>query len=155
MLKLNYFIIPLITFAVAYFGGRVTSTGMDWYRTINLPSWTPSGAIIGAVWTTIFILTAISAILVWNKGMDIKNFKLIMVFFILNAMINFAWSYLFFGKHLIGADIFVAGLLEISVLVLIVLIWPISKLASGLLFPYSAWVFFATYLNYLIWSLNK
>jgi tryptophan-rich sensory protein len=155
MLRLNYFIIPLVAFAVAYFGGRVTSTGMDWYRTINLPAWTPSGAVIGAVWTTIFILTAMSAILVWNKGMNAKYFPAIVGIFILNAVLNFTWSYLFFGKHLIGTDVFVAGLLEISVLFLIILIWPISKLASSLLFPYSAWVFFATYLNYLIWSLNK
>jgi tryptophan-rich sensory protein len=155
MLKLNYFIIPALTFAVAYFGGKVTDAGMDWYKTINLPAWTPPGFVIGIVWTIIFILTAMAAILVWNKGFGVNNFKLIIGFFVVNGLLNFLWSYLFFGKHLIGADIFTAGLLEISVLFLIILIWPISRLAAGLLFPYSAWVFFATYLNYIIWGLNK
>jgi len=38
---------------------------------------------------------------------------------------------------------------------LMILIWPVSRLAAGLLIPYAGWVAFATYLSYIIWSLNK
>ncbi|PIR66293.1 MAG: hypothetical protein COU51_04670 [Parcubacteria group bacterium CG10_big_fil_rev_8_21_14_0_10_36_14] len=66
-LKLNYIIIPLFTAFIAYFGGQITSAGMKWYKTINLPSFTPPGFVIGYVWTFIFICATISAIITWNK----------------------------------------------------------------------------------------
>ena len=56
-MKLNYFLIPLVAFLTAYIGGRITGGGMAWYKAIRLPSWTPPGGVIGAVWTTIFILS--------------------------------------------------------------------------------------------------
>jgi len=37
-MKLNYIIIPLIVFLVAFIGGLITSGGLEaWYQTINLP----------------------------------------------------------------------------------------------------------------------
>ncbi|MFA6533716.1 MAG: TspO/MBR family protein [Patescibacteria group bacterium] len=153
-MKLNYFLIPLFTIAVAWFGSLITSRGMAWYRTINLPAWTPAGGVIGAVWTVIFLLATISALLVWN-GHRPERLAWIFGLFILNGLLNFAWSYLFFGQHLLGAAVWEAGALGLSVVGLIILIWPLSRLAAGLLLPYAAWVTFATYLTYNVWSLNK
>ncbi|PIR66294.1 MAG: hypothetical protein COU51_04675 [Parcubacteria group bacterium CG10_big_fil_rev_8_21_14_0_10_36_14] len=70
-------------------------------------------------------------------------------------MLNFLWSYLFFDQHLFFLAIIEASILGFSVLILIIFIWPVSRLASILLFPYFGWVAFATYLTYAIWVLNK
>ncbi len=166
-MRLNYIIIPLITLGVSWFGSRLTSSGMDWYQTINLPAWTPSGSVIGLAWTIIFILGTISALIVWNKkdkdgiasspsalGNDTGK-KWIIALFLINAGLNLAWSWLFFNQHLIGPAVWEAGLLGLSVVILIILIWPFSKLAAWLLVPYGGWVTFATYLTYLIWNLNR
>jgi len=83
-----------------------------------------------------------------------KRIPLIMAAFILNAMLNVGWSWLFFSLHLIGWAAWEAILLEASVIVLIVLIRPISRVAAGLLVPYAAWVAFATVLTFIIWQLN-
>lgn len=154
-MKINYFLIPLIVLLVSFLGGQITGSGMDWYKTIKLPSWTPPGWVIGLVWTFIFILCAISVILFWNLQPKPIYFYWIIGLFILNAIFNIFWSYLFFGQHLIGLAVIEAFLLGLSVLALILLIWPFSLLVASLLIPYCGWVFFATYLTYNIWLLNK
>ena len=152
-LKPNNIIIPLITFATISVGSFVTSAGMNWYKTLNLPAFTPPGSFIGTVWTVLFILATISALIAWNKASG-KRKTAIGIAFILNILLNVGWSGLFFGLHFVGPAIYEAALLGVSVLVLMVLIWPVSKSASWLLAPYLAWVSFATFLTYTIWSLN-
>ncbi|MFH1822883.1 MAG: TspO/MBR family protein [Patescibacteria group bacterium] len=154
-MKLNYFIIPIITIFVATLGSYLTSQGMDWYKSINLPSWTPPGSVIGAVWTLIFILGTISALIFFNKAEHNSLFNWIIIVFIINAFLNVFWSYLFFYLHLISPAIFEAATLGASVVILIILIWPISRLAASLLIPYASWVMFATYLTYSVWIVNK
>ena len=171
-MKSNYIIIPLAVLFAALTGSNVTSNGMEWYATINLPSFTPSGATIGSVWTVIFILAAVSALIVWNNkpglmsivkgwiglGSDLPaplRRRFIMMVFVLNAVLNVLWSVIFFGAHNIGVAVVEAAVLGASVVILMVLIWPVSKLASWLLAPYAVWVGFATYLTYCVWVLNK
>lgn len=139
---------------MAWLGGMITSAGMDWYETINLPDFTPSGYVIGTVWTIIFILAAISALIVWNRFPRGRRFNWIIGVFLVNAFLNVFWSYLFFGEHLLGLAIWEAGILAFSVALLIVVLRPFSRLAAILLYPYLFWVVFATYLTYTVWTLN-
>ncbi|HTY39939.1 MAG TPA: TspO/MBR family protein [Candidatus Paceibacterota bacterium] len=154
----SYILIPLLTLAVSLGGSSFTSGGIGsgWYDKLVKPSWTPPGWVIGIVWTTIFILAAISAILVWN-GMPRSNvFWFIIMLFLLNGLLNVFWSYLFFGApHALGWATLEAAVLDLSVIALVVLIWPFSRLAAGLLMPYAAWVAFATYLTSVVWHLNN
>lgn len=153
-LKPNHVVIPLMTVATISVGSWITSAGMSWYKTIKLPAFTPPGSLIGTVWTVLFILATISALIVWNKAVDGRR-KLIGFAFVLNILLNVGWSALFFGLHLIGPAMYEAVLLGVSVLALMILIWPVSKPASWLLAPYLAWVSFATFLTYSIWFINK
>ncbi|MBU3964636.1 tryptophan-rich sensory protein [Patescibacteria group bacterium] len=153
-MKIYLIIIPLITVIVALSGSFVTSRGMDWYNQINLPAWTPSGDIIGIAWTLIFILATYSAILFWNRGFRNKRFWIVIALFLLNGALNALWSFLFFGLHFVGASILEMIALETTIICLIFLIKPTSRLASILLYPYAIWVAFATYLAYSILMLN-
>jgi tryptophan-rich sensory protein len=152
--KPNYFFIPFIVFAVAWAGNILTQKGMEWYKTINLPDWTPGGTVIGGVWTAIFILSAIALLIVWNKRKRNGVFLWIILFFTINAGLNLLWSELFFAHQEIGLAMFEAGILEISVLILIGLTLRFAPIASALLVPYAVWVGFAIYLNYVIWAIN-
>ena len=158
-MKLNYVIIPLITILVAFAGSQLTQSGLKkWYKTLKLPSLAPDGSIIGAVWTAIYILAAISALIVWNSSAILHDdpiFSVIVSMLFINAVINVSWSFLFFSLHMIEWAGITSAALGLSVLALIMLIFPISVLAAVLLVPYLVWVCFATYLNYLIWDLNK
>jgi len=154
-MKLNYIFIPLIMIVVSALGSLVTSNNMDWYDALIVPSFTPPGFLIGTVWTVLFILATISALIVWNSAQRNKIFKWIVAFFILNALLNVLWSYIFFGQQMVLFSIIEMILLNITVIILVILIWPISKLASSLLIPYTIWVTFATFLAYQIFILNK
>ena len=153
-MKIGYIVIPFVVVAVALLGSVLTFMGMGWYKTISLPSWTPSGVFISVVWTVIFILSMISALTVWNKLPRDNRFKWIEAVFIINAILNVAWTLLFFKLHLLGVSVWEAGFLGTSVVALMVLIWPKSRLAALLLVPYVLWVSFATYLTYAVWVLN-
>jgi tryptophan-rich sensory protein len=157
-MRLNYFLIPLITIFVAWLGGRFTMTAVHtWYRDIRKPSWTPPGTVIGAVWTVLYILAAISAFLVWNvSSLSINGVPFIIVaLFVLNATVNIFWSYTFFYRRRIGPAIWVCLFLDITIVALIQFITPVSHAAAWLLVPYAAWVTFAAYLNYRVWEMNK
>lgn len=154
-LKWNYAVIPLSVLAVAVAGSLVTGGNMSWYKTINLPSFAPPGSVIGTVWTVIFILAAGSILLFWNKEKNKKIKKEVAELFVLNGLLNILWSVLFFGLHLIGWSIVEMFALNLTVLILLVWLWRRHKRAASiLLWPYFAWVSFATYLAYTVWTLN-
>ncbi len=153
-MKINYIVISLITIAVAYFGGIITTSGLTWYYGLNLPSIAPAGSFIGSAWTIIYILTTISALIVWNKLKKDKDFKLIVGLFILNAFLNWFWTYLFFGLNFIYTALLEMIVLNIVNLYLILILRKKNLTASVLLIPYFLWVCFATYLTYLILTLN-
>jgi len=96
----NYFIIPLIVIGVSTLGSWFTGQGVDtWYQTLNLPGWTPPGSFIGLVWTILYVLIAISALVLWNRARRGRRFWLIIGVFLLNAFLNAFWSYLFFTRN--------------------------------------------------------
>ena len=81
--KPNYFVIPIITILVSLIGGYFTDLGMDWYKMLATPAWTPPGAVIGIVWTIIYILTTISALIAWNGFKREKVFQWIIALFVI------------------------------------------------------------------------
>jgi len=148
---LLYIGIPLVMVGVSALGSSFTSTGLQgWYSSLSLPGFTPPGGVIGLVWTTIYILTAISAILFYREHKDNK----VTLALASNLLLNISWSYIFFTAHLVGLAVLWAGFLGLSVLALIVLMWKKARVSALLLVPYLAWVSFATYLNYVIYTLN-
>lgn len=145
-----------LTLLVAVTGSLLTTSQLTtWYNTLNLPTWTPTGSVIGLAWTTIFILTAISAVRVWQRAPRNNRLWWIVLLFLLNGALNVGWSYLFFNQHLIGASVIEMLALNATTIILVILIWPINRLAALLLWPYVGWVTFATYLAYSVWRLNN
>ena len=154
-IKPNYFIIPLVTIGVALLGNYFTSQGVNgWYDELAKPEWTPGGAFIGAMWTFLYVLVTVIVLKFWNKFKGSNNFKIIIGLFVLNALLNATWSMLFFGFNLLGFSLIHIVALNLTIIALMVLIWPKSKFLSIGLIPYTGWVFVASVLNYFIWTLN-
>jgi len=140
---------------VAMFGSYFTGMNRDWYHRLAFPTWKPPDWAIPVAWNIIFVLSAVSIILIWNVRPRTGLTYWTMGAFVLNAVINVAWSALFFGNRLILPAVFDAGLLFLSVLLIMVLAWPISRIAALLLIPYAGWVAFATALTWAIYQLNR
>jgi tryptophan-rich sensory protein len=154
-LKPNYFFIPLITILIALFGNYFTGQSVNsWYQELTKPEWTPSGAFIGGMWTLIYILTTSTVLVFWNRYKGAKNYKIIIGLFIVNGLLNATWSMLFFGFNLLLFSLIDIIILNLTIIGLIVLIWPRSKILALTLVPYTGWVTVATALNYFIWTAN-
>ncbi len=152
--KLNYLIIPLFVIITASAASYFADVGRAWYKTINLPQWTPSNTIMVIAWIIIFILTSLSVLIIWNKYSSVKSFGVIIALFVLNALLNVGWNILFFTQQQIGLAFIHAIVLAANVIILIALIWKFSPYTACLLFPYSVWVIFATVLTFNVWMLN-
>ena len=152
--KPNYFFIPLFVIITASAASYFAETGRSWYKTINLPDWTPSGSVMVLAWTIIFVLSSLSLLILWNKHSSEKNFGVIIALFILNALLIVGWNILFFSHQQIGLAFFQAMLLVANLILLIFLIWRLSPLATYLLVPYSLYVLFSTVLTFNVWMIN-
>lgn len=130
------------------------SSVATWYVNLIKPALTPPSWIFGPVWTTLYVLMGISFFLVWKQGWDRRDVKIAMSVFGLQLVLNTAWSLIFFGAKNPGAAFIEIVFLWASILVTMILFSKISKTAGLLLVPYIAWVSFAAYLNYGIWTLN-
>lgn len=146
--------IPTLVLLVAVSGSMVTESGMDWYRTLALPWWTPTGGVIGTAWTVIFVLAAVAAIEWWSQKEHGRRFGAVAALFVANAILNVGWSVVFFGLHQIVAAVAVAGLLALSVWLLVALMWSRRPAAAALLLPYAAWATFAAYLTAAVAAQN-
>ncbi|MBP9817065.1 MAG: tryptophan-rich sensory protein [Candidatus Pacebacteria bacterium] len=153
-MKLNHLAIPYLAVLAFMFGGILNSGGIAWYHTLMLPVWNPSAGMIVLIWAVIYVLAAWSLLIVWNTLPRDRRFAWIMGGYVVSVLLNLVWSVVFFHLHLLGAAVWSALLLGVAVLVLMILIYPRSPKASLLLLPYTAWVFFAAYLNYTVMLLN-
>jgi translocator protein len=155
-LRTHDIVIPLIVVAVALSGGAFTEFGIasGWYESLVKPDWTPPGSVISVAWLTIYVLATFSVLLVWHKFRHAHKFQVIMGLFLVNAVLNILWSYFFFAQHAVFVAMIDAGLIALSVALLIRLTVPNAHIAALLLLPYLGWGIFATYLNYVIWQLN-
>ncbi len=153
-IKPNYIIIPAIALVTLLVGNYFTWTGIQWYKNLKLPFFTPPNWVFPYVWRLIFFCTTISALSVWNRFERGIMFWATVGLFVCNAFLNGYWSYLFFNQHLIGFAVLDVIILFATVIGLIYLISPQSRVTALLLFPYAVWTFFTIVLNIAMWSLN-
>jgi tryptophan-rich sensory protein len=149
-------LIAFLVLVFAVYGASVTVTtpAIDgWYMEIAKPGFTPPNAVFPVAWTVIFALMAIAGWQAWRRSAP-GEFGWPLACFLVQLVLNFAWSALFFGE----GQIFLA-LVDVIALILAILatttaFWQISRAAGLMLLPYLAWVSFATVLNAEILRLN-
>lgn len=152
---MKYLAVVAGVLAVAATGSWLTGRGLDWYYNQSLvPSLAPAGAVIGSIWTIIYVLSAVSLVLWLAQKQRGNNYYRVIWWFVVNGILNAYWSYLFFVQHQVGAAIVEMLVLELTVVWLIWLMWKRVRWSAILLLPYAAWVVFATYLAYDFWKLN-
>lgn len=127
----------------------------EWYDFLIKPSFTPPAWVFGPVWGLLFTLMAVSAYLVWKKGLREPFVRKALILFLVQLILNGLWSFLFFGLR---SPLY--GLLEIfvlwaAILATILQFLKISKPAGLLMVPYLLWVSFASSLNLGIYLLNR
>lgn len=144
-----------LCFFAAGLGAAATSSSVGgWYRTLTKPSWNPPDWLFGPVWSTLYLMMAISAWLVWRRH-GWSTARPALTWFGIQLALNVIWSIVFFGLKQPGWAV-----VEISMLwsAIAVTIWEFrtrSVIAAVCMLPYWAWTTFAAFLNFTLWKLNS
>lgn len=153
-LRFALFTVPLILLLGIVSGRAANSSyGNAWFDALVKPELMPPGATFGIAWTILYVLLGLSIAIILNAR-GAKGRGLAIGLFVVQMLLNFAWSPLFFGMHQVRVALFViVAILAITVVVAI-LFARIRPVAALLLVPYIAWLSFASILNYQIMRLN-
>ena len=123
-----------------------------WYANLSKPPWTPPEWLFGPVWSSLYLMMAVAAWLVWRRA-GLASAP--MALFGLQLLLNALWSGIFFQLRLVGPAFFEVLGLWISILASCISFYRFVPVAAWLLVPYLMWVTFASVLNFSIWRLNS
>ncbi len=150
-----YVISIIIPLAVGGLSAVLTMGNMDIYNEVKTPPLSPPSILFPIVWTVLYLLMGISAVIVYKKqSNDPKEAASGIKAYAISLFFNFLWSILFFNFKWFGFAFFWLLALLFFIIKTIVSYYKVSKIAAYLQIPYAIWVAFAGYLNFGIWMLN-
>ena len=123
-------IIPLLVGAISAF---ITNNQMETYSNLNTPLLAPPGWLFPIVWTLLYILMGISSYFIY---------------------INFCWPLFFFNLHNYFLSLMILIALILTVIYMLIIFKKINPKSFYLNIPYILWLFFALYLNFMIFINN-
>jgi translocator protein len=125
-----------------------------WYDSLNKPPLTPPNYIFPIVWTLLYIGIFLAGSFTDRNIGDRGELTVFRSVFALQLLLNFLWSYLFFGQRNIGGALAVNFLLVLVNLYLLSTMARYSRLSFVIFFLYTVWTIYALYLTWGVWSLN-
>ncbi len=152
--KLLIAVLPVV--ACSYIGNKVTQPSIPgWYASLIKPAFNPPNWAFPVAWTILFALMAYAVFRVLKWPAETPGRTPALIAFFTQLALNSAWSIAFFGAQspLLGLAVIVPFLAMI--IVTIRLFNKVDPFASWLLWPYAAWVSYATLLNVSIYALNR
>ena len=144
----------LLAEGVGALSGWLSRTGMKIYEsTIVQPPQSPPSWLFPIVWSILYALMGIGAARVWiapagkerSRGLNL---------FIVQLVVNFFWSLIFFNLQAYGFALLWLVMLWALVLLMIMEFRKVDKISGNIQIPYLAWLTFAAYLNLGVWYLN-
>lgn len=154
MKKALSFIIPVaVCFLVGFTASQFQADAIEnWYPYLNKPSLTPPNIVFPIAWNILYLCMGISVGFIINSK-DCRKIEIITLF-VVQLVLNFGWSFLFFYMRNP-----LLGLIDILLLDFLLILYyfssyRVSRPAAYLFIPYILWVSFAAYLNIYIFIFN-
>lgn len=143
-----------LTEAVGILSGILSRSGSEAFsESVQHPPLSPPALLFPIVWTILYALMGISAARV-SMAPDSTNRQRGLNLFVIQLIINFFWSLIFFNAQAYGFAFLWLLLLWILVLWMIISFNKVDPVAALLQIPYLLWLTFAAYLSYGVWKLN-
>lgn len=140
--------------SVGILSALLSRQGMVLYQeTVQKPPLTPPGIVFSIVWTVLYGLMAVGAARVAAAPDSLQRQKALNTF-IIQLVLNFFWSLIFFNVRSYGLALLWLVILWVFVVRMIAAFRKVESAAACLQIPYLVWVTFAVYLNYGVWLLN-
>lgn len=149
---LKYQILAVVSvIIVAVLGSIFVNIGMDWFNLLNKPiQWIPN-IVIPIVWTIVYLLAIIIlCVLIKNNQLS----KKLLVYFVINGILNVLWCLIFFALQLTLLGNIVIILNLIAGWLLWINLFKSNNLQGYIMLIYPIWLSIATTLNLCLWILN-
>ncbi|QJR12976.1 Tryptophan-rich protein TspO [Usitatibacter rugosus] len=117
-----------------------------WFQSLNRPWYAPPNWLFGPVWTALYLLMAYAMHRVEHDGFS-HPVRIARRIFLTQLALNFLWTPVFFGAHLMWAAFGIITALLVAIGATILAFDRVDRTAALLMVPYGAWVTFAAFLN--------
>lgn len=104
-------------------------------------------------WTILYVMIGFASFRVWHIGGHFARIALL--FYVIQLILNWLWTPIFFGFHLITGAFIEIVIMWIFVAITIYLFFRVDFLAGIVMIPYIGWITFAAILSFSILVLNK
>ena len=121
-----------------------------WYSALNRSTLTPPNYVFPIAWTILYGIIGACGWLIWGAS-SFPKLRVIKTLYVIQLILNWSWTPLFFHYHLTGLSIVFLGLMDILVGTITWLAYQKMRAVSLLMIPYLSWILFASYLNFYIW----
>lgn len=149
-------IIALVAcFVASAIGGALTRPNLEWYATLQKPSFTPPNDVFPVVWTALYLAMAVAVWLVWRAPGKVEDKRPALIAFAIQLLVGVIWSVAFFWMQSPGAGLLAIMVFLIAIVATIILFARFSRAGALLMMPLALWVSFAMALNFSIWMLNS
>jgi tryptophan-rich sensory protein len=141
------------TLAAALVGGLGSVRSGELYAQLEKPGWAPPGSVFGPVWTVLYVLMAVAAVLVLRRA-GWPGAREAMMLFGAQLALNALWPWLFFRWRLGAVSLAEILALWVVLLLTVLAFGRVHRVAAALLLPYLAWVSYAAALTWAVWRRN-
>ncbi len=152
--NIDIFLISLCVTLLAVIGKFIVKHEQAWYNTLNLPKLVPSSWMFSLAWSILYVGCACASLTLIRVYKNNRYYRLMIGLFILSAILNLLWMYLFFIHHSIAGALITNIVLEFILITILLLTWSKARSVALLVLPSALWVLFGIYLNYYILLLN-
>jgi len=144
-----------ICLLAGYMGWYPALSGVpSWYAGLIKPIFSPPSWVFSPAWIISFILMGFTLFLILQAGTRQHDVMFGLILFIAQLLFTLAWAYTFFGTHAIFFSFLFMVALVATLLCAVIQIFRFSVTGGMLMIPYLFWVFYLSYLNYGIMTLN-
>jgi translocator protein len=136
-------------------GQLFTVVGLvEWYRLLQKPFFNPPDIVFPIVWTFLYALMAVAFWRILRLKPEAGAKGLAILAYLGQLVLNVGWSYVFFSLRSPLGGVVVSSAMLIAIGLTIRHFRQLDRAAGMALYPYFAWVAFATLLNATIVYLN-
>ena len=135
--------------------GILSNSGYNnhWFAALARPAMMPPAWAFPVAWTILYALMGLSLALILDARRA-SGRRLAVGLFILQLVLNLAWSPVFFALHKVHFAVLLIVMILVAAIATVIAFKRIRPLAAYLLVPYLLWLSFAAVLNYQIDQLN-
>ena len=151
--RLALLCVPLMLFLGVVSGSGTRASIASWYARLDKPIGTPPDWAFPVVWPILYVLLGLALATVLNsRGARARGVAI--AAFAVTALLNFAWTPIFFGAHRVGLALIDIVLMIAAGVLTAILFGRIRRIAGWLIVPFLVWVSYAAVLNWRIGQLN-